>query len=154
MKMLIFFVTLVTALARANEIRPPQVLAQVASVNELIAAVQLNDAGILTVFKRDGSVHILKLSEANHASLQWNAQMLADVELEQNVRGVLCKMMLHPFHIQNLSVYDPQKRTLRTVLSMNSCALPSYIQPKEDFAVEGALELKAQLLALALQLPN
>ncbi len=127
-------------------------VAQVASVDAQIAAVTLSDAGVLSVDLREGAKKTLKLSNTNKQNLLWAAQMLSESELEIENRLVVCMMMIAPFSIQNLSVYDSKTKEMKIVLSSHSCAISSYTHPKESYQIEAAQVLKAEMLVLAHQL--
>ncbi len=149
MKTILVSILLASNLAFATE---SHVVAQVASVDAKIASVQLMSSGHLIVNKRDKTTQVMKLSEANKSDLLESVQMLSEAELETEVHIMVCMMMIAPYSIQNLSVYDQSTHNLKIVLSKNSCALSSYTHPKEDYLMETARTLKAQILVLTQQI--
>lgn len=159
MKTIIVLISLVSSLTYAYQdfdtiTEVSHTIAQIASVDANIASVKLNDSGVMTITKRDRTSKTLKLSEVNMQDLLWSAQMLSEAELVTDTHTVVCKMMITPFSIQNLTIYDSKTRSMKLVLSASSCALTSFTHPKEDYALEAARTLKAQMLVLAQQLAN
>ena len=118
----------------------------------MIASVQLNDSGVLTITKRDKTSQTVKLSDVNQQEMLWTAQMLSEADLVTDHKDVVCMMMIQPFSVQNLTIYDAKTRSFKLVLSHNSCAISDFTHPKEAYVMEAAQTLKAQMLVLAQQL--
>lgn len=159
MKTIIVLISLISTLTYAandtdliHTVPVTHIVVQVASVDSVIASVQINSKGVLTATKRDKTTKSLNLSDVNKQNLLWSAQMLAESEIETETRTMICKMMIAPFSIQNLAVFDSATRSMKLVLSASSCALSSYTHPKEAYAMDAAQALKAQMLVLAHQL--
>src|SRR4051812_5738379 len=102
------------------------IVAQLSSVDAQIATVSLTDEGILTVQNREGATTKVKLSEKNQQSLLWASQMLSEADLTTDTHLMVCMMMVAPFSIQNLSVYDATTNKMKMVLSHRSCAISTY----------------------------
>lgn len=124
------------------------VIAEVSGVNPQISAIQLKDNGQLVIDSGKTS-QVIQLSDENSAELVQLARIVADAELTVERRKVICKMMV-PFRHDLL--VGKSERTLKLVLTTRSCAFSEVVAPKEEWDLRSAIELKASMTALALQL--
>jgi hypothetical protein len=156
MKKTIFaIITLVSSLSFAQfdmiDTEIARTVAQLTNVDTQIKTVKLNESGVLTVVKREAGSVSIKLSETNKAELLSLAKMLTEAEVQTDIRTMVCKMMINPFTVTNLSVIDLSNNSLRLILSHSSCALGSYTYPTQEFHMDAAKSLKAQMIVLARQ---
>lgn len=124
------------------------IIAEVNSVNSKIGAIQLKDNGQL-VIDAGKKLQVIQLSDENAAHLVQLARTVADAELVIEHRNIVCKMFV-PY--RNDLLVGHNERTLKLVLTMRSCAFATLVAPKQDLDLRSAVELKASLTALALQL--
>ncbi len=157
MKSILILISLVTTSAFAAQdfdavTEVSVTVAQVSSVDENIASVTLNNSGVLVVRKHDKSIKTLKLAPANKQVMLYTASLLSEAELTGESSDVVCAMIIDPRSIQNLLVMNTDAGDLQMVLSHRSCAIADSIFPKQQYAMEAAIALKAQMITLAQQL--
>src|SRR4051812_13647905 len=96
----------ISSIAFATSVRITT-MAQLSSVDYNLRNVKVDNMGYMIVTTNDWGQHRLQLSEANRQELMNSVQLLADAEIENEIRTMVCKMMIAPFMMQNLSVYSP-----------------------------------------------
>ena len=69
-------------------------------------------------------------------------------------RAAVCMIMLPAFMFQSLMVADSMTGQLKLVLSPSGCSVSTYTHPKEQFQIDLAEQLKAELITLANQAVN
>ena len=126
-----------------------QIVAELSSVDQQIRAVRLIDNGQLVVSRYDGSSRLMILSEYNRSAMLNMAKSLAEARIVEEHRFVICEIYVLPWTIQNLYVGDSDSGSLKMVLSPSSCAFEVYYHPADQYYLEIAKSLKAQLVALA-----
>lgn len=144
--MTVVLASLVPASAFAEKI-----VAQVASVNQDIASVQLTDRGDLKIQRRDGRLLVESLVTVNANRLAYFASSLASAELVTDKRDVVCMMMIAPFFMQTLEVADSKTGELKPVLTPNGCWARTYTHPKDVNLLANAQKLEELLTFSAAQ---
>ena len=161
MKTLIAIITLISAVAFATEDQITQshdihvqdrVVAQIVGVSFDISSVLLTESGKVVVIQKNKKAESLKLVTSVKQEMMYAVNMLSIAELETVQREVVCMMIMPEYALQNLNVLDKESNSMRMVLSNKSCAIPVYVFPKEQYILEQAQTLKAQLILLAKQL--
>ena len=128
------------------------VIAELKSVDAVIASVQLTDSGVLTVTRHDGSTAGMQLAKSNVEKLMRTVEELSSAQLATEHRAFVCMMYIAPFNIQNLYIADSQSHTMKMVSSMRSCALRDSTFPKEEYQLNDAETLKSEMIVLAVEL--
>lgn len=128
-----------------------QVIAKVSSVNQNIKSAELLDSGYLKITKVDESSQDVKLADEVAQQLIGSAQYLSGAEVLTDRHAAICMMMMPSFKIQNLYVADKATGDLKMALSTQSCAIATYVHPKETYMLQSAQTLRSQLLVLATQ---
>lgn len=156
MKTLLMGLILSTSLfAQATSVDMTKVLATVTGFEAGLSQIALLEDGRLQVVNNKGIVKTEQVSKVALDRLLGKVMELANIELVENVKTMTCKMMIIPA-LSDLSVatfdYETQQydRKLTLVLTRQSCALSHEIYPKEQYAIDTARELRAQLVILGL----
>lgn len=131
-------------------------VAQINSIDEQIKSIKLNETGVLTVTKTDGTTKAFKLTDNNSQVLLDTAARLAEVQPQTEVRDAVCEILLLKAYEQKLSIIDLEKNNLKLMLTSSSCANPTYTFPSDEGSLNAAKDLKAQMISLARQfsVPN
>lgn len=127
-------------------------VAQINAVDEEIKSIKLNESGVLTVVKTNGTFKAFKLSPNNSQILLTTASQLAEVEPQTEVRDMVCEIIVSKLSEQKLSIIDIQNNNLKLMLTSSSCANPTYTFPADEAALMAAKTLKTQMIVLARQL--
>lgn len=151
----IMTLTFAAPVAQARSIDPTRVVAVVEGLENDIQQVALLEDGRLQVKDVDGKVTTKKLSAPATAKLITAARDLANIEVVETHYQIVCMMMPQPT-LSDLSVpaYDWEKgtfnRSMRKILSASGCWVSDKVAPKDDYNLEPAQVLRAQLVILAL----
>lgn len=156
MKTLLMGLILSTSIfAKATSVDMTKVLATVSGYEEGISLVALLEDGRLQVVNNKGVVTTTQVSKVVLNRLSGKIMQLANVELVEKNRTMLCKMVTIPA-LSDLSIaqYDfdanDYSRNVTLILTRQSCTLTQEIYPKNEYSYAEATELRAQLVILAL----
>lgn len=156
MKTLLMGLILSTSIfAQATSVDMTKVLATVTGYEQGISQVALLEDGRLQVVNNKGVVTTTQVSKVVLNRLSGAIMQLANVELVEENRTMVCKMMILPT-LSDLSIaqYDfdanDYTRNVTLILTRQSCALSHEVYPKNEYSFADANELRAQLVILAL----
>ncbi len=141
--------------ASATSIDRTPVVATVTGNQSGLKEVALLQDGRLQVVPVSGKVKTVTLGKVATAELLGRAQMLSDIEVKEERRTIVCRMMVRP-SLSNLSVssYNDEKGVfasdLRLILTRTTCADSHVVYPVESREAAEAEELKSILVILAL----
>lgn len=130
---------------------PEHMIATLSPVDIKIKSVSLSQSGVLYIQKANGDYKQVRLTSENMQDLSSSASLLSQAEITTDERLVVCMMILPAFSRHTLSIWDTETPGMKVVLTTDSCAVPSFTHPKEDYYLLQAKVLKAQLMTLARQ---
>jgi hypothetical protein len=139
----------------ATSIDQTPVLATVAGYDHGIREIAVLADARMQIVSDKGTFHNIKLSKAAFDRIAGSISVLANVELDEVHRKIVCKMVLIP-SLSDLSIsfFDFETGTyaknLTLILTGQSCALAHEVFPKNQSQNIDARELREQLVILAL----
>ncbi len=141
--------------ASAASIDQTNVIAVVTGAQSGISSVALLADGRLQIQDQAGKVKTIVLSKAVVEDLKNEAQSVANIEITEENRRVVCAMMpimrLSDIEVGSFDFATGKfSAARRLILSANNCALSHVVFPKEQYALIAASELRKALVILAL----
>jgi hypothetical protein len=128
-----------------------QILATLEHVDHEIQKVSFDDSGRMVVtYWENNCLSVKQLAESTSMRMAYLASTLADADIVTETKNRACLVIIDPRYVFDLSVKSSATdASMKSVLTLASCALPSYTHPENPQLLLNAHLLKEVLWTLA-----